>query len=136
MFIGNTRHKEGEIPTASLADIVFLLLIFFLVTTSIDIQKGIGIVLPGFEPFDVSPKMLTNVWINKEGTISVDGKITALNQLSPEIKTRLIHNPKLIVSLTTTAETDYDIYIKVLDRLKQAWGNQPARISIAEPFKN
>ena len=136
MFIGKTRQKEGEIPTASLADIVFLLLIFFLVTTSIDIQKGIGIVLPGFEPIDVSKGMLTNVWINKDGAISVDGKITDLNQLSSDIKNMLITNPKLIVSLTTAANTDYDIYIKVLDRLKQAWGNKAARISIAEPFEN
>ena len=40
------RFKRGEIPTASMADIAFLLLIFFLVTTTIDMDKGLGIVLP------------------------------------------------------------------------------------------
>ena len=40
------RFKGGEIPTSSMADIAFLLLIFFLVTTTIDTDKGLGIVLP------------------------------------------------------------------------------------------
>ena len=40
------RFKGGEIPTSSMADIAFLLLIFFLVTTTIDVEKGLGIVLP------------------------------------------------------------------------------------------
>ena len=40
------RVRAGEIPTASMADIAFLLLIFFLVTTTIDMDKGLGLVLP------------------------------------------------------------------------------------------
>ena len=47
------RFKRGEIPTASMADIAFLLLIFFLVTTTIDMDKGLGIIgaasLPAYE---------------------------------------------------------------------------------------
>ena len=40
------RFKGGEIPTSSMADIAFLLLIFFLVTTTIDTDKRLGIVFP------------------------------------------------------------------------------------------
>ena len=40
------RVKAGEIPSGSMADIAFLLLIFFLVTTTIDMDKGLGLVLP------------------------------------------------------------------------------------------
>ena len=40
------KSREAEIPTASMADIAFLLLIFFLVTTTIDVDTGIGMVLP------------------------------------------------------------------------------------------
>ena len=40
------RFRGGEIPTSSMADIAFLLLIFFLVTTTIDMDKGLGMVLP------------------------------------------------------------------------------------------
>ena len=45
-MIRNRRFKGGEIPTGSMADIAFLLLVFFLVTTTIDTDKGLGIVLP------------------------------------------------------------------------------------------
>jgi biopolymer transport protein ExbD len=135
MFIGNARRQEGEIPTSSLADIVFLLLIFFLVTTSIDVQKGIALVLPPFNPPEKPTHNISSVLINASGQIALDGEGIDLYMLKGRIQEKLRDNPGFIVSLKTDAETDYNIYIKVLDRLKQAWGNQPARISIAEPFE-
>lgn len=136
MFIGNARHKEGEIPTSSLADIVFLLLIFFLVTTNIDAEKGIGLILPKFQDTPYKEHNLASVLINASGQIAIDGEMIELNQLKGMIQDKLVGNPKFVVSLKTDANTDYNMYIKVLDRLKQAWGNKPARISIAEPFEN
>jgi len=51
------RFKGGEIPTSSMADIAFLLLIFFLVTTTIDMDKGLGMVLPAEgEEIEISKK--------------------------------------------------------------------------------
>jgi len=136
MFIGNTRHHEGEIPTSSLADIVFLLLIFFLVTTSIDIQKGIALVLPKIQDKVFETNNMSTVLINASGQIALDGEAIELYELKGRIQEKALNNPGFIVSLKTDAATDYNIYIKVLDRLKQAWGNQPAQISIAEPFEN
>ena len=49
------ERSEAEIPTASMADIAFLLLIFFLVTTTIDVDTGIGMVLPPKLEDDVEP---------------------------------------------------------------------------------
>jgi len=134
MFIGNARHKEGEIPTSSLADIVFLLLIFFLVTTSIDMEKGIALVLPQFDGKEFETQNLASVLINGSGQVALDGEMIELIALKGLIRDRLANNPKTIVSLKTDANTDYEMYIKVLDRLKQAWGNNPPQISIAEPF--
>jgi biopolymer transport protein ExbD len=45
-LLGKKKNREPEIPTSSMADIAFLLLIFFLVTTTIDVDTGIGMVLP------------------------------------------------------------------------------------------
>ena len=53
------RFKGGEIPTSSMADIAFLLLIFFLVTTTIDMDKGLGMVLPA-EGEEISLDNLTD----------------------------------------------------------------------------
>lgn len=132
------KEKDDEIPTSALPDIVFLLLIFFLITTTIDTEKGIGLTLPPFDPTKkpVPPTQLTKILINSSGQILVDEEIVLLQKLKNVIKDKLQQKPKLIVSLLTDRNTSYDIYIKVLDKLKQAWGNQPATISIAEPVEN
>ena len=54
------RFKGGNIPTSSMADIAFLLLIFFLVTTTIDMDKGLGMVLPA-EGEEIEISTETNV---------------------------------------------------------------------------
>ena len=62
-MIRNRRFKGGEIPTGSMADIAFLLLVFFLVTTTIDTDKGLGIVLPpaGDVEIEIKKKNILNL---------------------------------------------------------------------------
>lgn len=133
MFLKFAKHKEAEIPTSSLADIVFLLLIFFLVTTSIDFEKGLDLVLPWDSKIPVSPENLTNLLINSQNEIVLDDEYISANQISFLVSKKLEKNPLLVVSIKTDEETDYGTYIRVLDELKTAWGYKPARISIADP---
>ena len=65
MLLGKKRERDVEIPSASLSDIVFLLLIFFLVTTAIDTEKGLDLVLP--PPGDIEIK------IPKKNITNLDG---------------------------------------------------------------
>ena len=68
------RFKGGEIPTSSMADIAFLLLIFFLVTTTIDIDKGLGIVLPPEgDTIEIRKKNILNCLINSQGKVLLGG---------------------------------------------------------------
>ena len=125
------RTKLKEIPSASMADIAFLLLVFFLVTTTISMDKGIGLVLPAIgEELEVNPKNITNVLINARGQVLLDEDLIPLNQLRHRIKIMLAQNDKLIVSVKTSPQTKHQTYIDVLDELKQAGAT---RISIAEP---
>ena len=59
------RFKGSEIPTSSMADIAFLLLVFFLVTTTIDTDKGLGIILPppGEVEIEIKKKNILNLGI-------------------------------------------------------------------------
>ena len=67
------RVRAGEIPTASMADIAFLLLIFFLVTTTIDMDKGLGLVLPPKgEEKEIPKRNISNILINARGDILLD----------------------------------------------------------------
>lgn len=131
MLVEKRKLKPSEIPTASLADIAFLLLTFFLVTTTIDVDKGIGLVLPAKgETKAVRSQNITNLLINAQGEVMLDDTPTPIPQIKGIVEEKLIRNPNLIVSVKTDENTDYWVYIKVLDQLKQA---NASRISIAEP---
>ena len=124
------RFKGGNIPTASLADIAFLLLIFFLVTTTIDMDKGLGMVLPAEgEEMEISKKNILNCLINSTGNVLLGGDGIEIRDLSKAVRQKLVENDKLIISVKAHKSTSYHDYIAVIDQLKRA---NATRISIAE----
>ena len=129
-MIRNRRFKGGETPTGSMADIAFLLLVFFLVTTTIDTDKGLGIVLPpaGDVEIEIQKKNIINCLINSQGKVLLDEEPTNVEQIGRIVKKRLAKNPLLIVSVKAHPKTDYSDYIRVLDQLKIA---NAKKISIA-----
>ena len=132
MLIGKKKKKDVEIPSASLSDIVFLLLIFFLVTTSIDTEKGLDLVLPppGASDVKIPKKNITNLLINEAGEALLDGTKIEISKISKTIKEKLLENELLIVSVKTDDNTKYSTYVRVIDQLKKA---DAKRISLAEP---
>ena len=124
------RFKGGNIPTSSMADIAFLLLIFFLVTTTIDMDKGLGMVLPAEgEEIEISKKNILNCLINSTGNVLLGGEGIEIRDLSKLIRQKLAENDKLIISVKAHKSTSYKDYIAVIDQLKRA---NATRISIAE----
>ncbi|MCS5614278.1 MAG: biopolymer transporter ExbD [Candidatus Marinimicrobia bacterium] len=124
------RFKGGNIPTSSMADIAFLLLIFFLVTTTIDMDKGLGMVLPAEgEEMEISKKNILNCLINSTGNVLLGGDGIEIRDLSKAVRQRLVENDKLIISVKAHKSTSYHDYIAVIDQLKRA---NATRISIAE----
>ncbi len=124
------RFKGGEIPTSSMADIAFLLLIFFLVTTTIDIDKGLGLVLPAEgETIEIKKKNILNCLINSSGMVLLGGEPVKLKDVSRIVKEKLRENNKLIISVKTHERTHYKDYVAIIDQLKIA---NATRISIAD----
>ena len=124
------RFKGGDIPTSSMADIAFLLLIFFLVTTTIDMDKGLGMVLPAEgEEIEISKKNILNCLINSTGNVLLGGEGLEIRNLSKSVRQKLVENDKLIISVKDHKSTSYKDYIAVIDQLKRA---NATRISIAE----
>ncbi|MBN2542895.1 biopolymer transporter ExbD [bacterium] len=122
---------EIEIPTASLADIVFLLLIFFLVSTSMNPDSGLGLTLPPLgEEVKINPENILNIFVNEEGKILIDESIVELSDVKNIVKEKIAANDKLIVSVQTAQKASYKMMIDVLDEVKLA--NAP-RISLATP---
>jgi biopolymer transport protein ExbD len=131
--IRKKKIREAEIPTASQADLAFLLLLFFLVSTTIDVDTGIGLTLPEYIPpeeqvkVEVSKDRIANLLINDAGDILLNNELVTVGQILPKIKPRIIEkidlpaNKKLIVSVKTDANTSYNRYIQVLDQIKEAY---------------
>ena len=130
-LIKKKKQRSAEIPSSSMADIAFLLLIFFLVATLIDVDTGIGITLPEFvedvETVEVSKDRMAAVLINENGDVLLDGAIISIPQISKTLKPRieskieLPANRKLIVSVKTDRKTNYNRYIMALDQVKLAY---------------
>ncbi len=119
------KRPGGEINSSGMADISFLLLLFFLVTTTIDVDTGIDLVLPPWvenaEQVAVKSDNIANLLVNEVGDVLLDEKIIGVPQIKQEMITRIKANPKLIISYKTVRDTPYKIYIEVMDQLKLAY---------------
>ena len=133
------KSKNLSIPavnTGSMADIAFLLLIFFLVTTTILQDKGLSLLLPP-KPEEITEvkihdRNLFKILINSQNQYLINGKVRGdLVGLREEIE-RFVLNPandnqlsespeKAIVSLKANRGTEYKYFIEVLDEVKSAY---------------
>lgn len=136
MLIKKPRREEAEINGSSMADIAFLLLIFFLVTTTINVDTGIGLVLPPplnpeEQPPPVRERNLMNILVNSEGRVLMDEEPTSIQEVRDKL-IEFIDNPNndenlavspetAIVSIKTQRATPYRIYIDMLDEVMGAY---------------
>ena len=130
MAIRERKARTGAIPEGGMADIAFLLSVVFLVTTTIDMDKGLGIILPAEgQELEINKKNILNCLISSSGAVLLGGEPVELKDLSRRVQEELRENDKLIVSVKAHEKAQYDVYIEVLDQLKLA---KATRISIAE----
>ncbi len=146
MLLKKKRGREGaEVPSSSLADIAFLLLVFFLVVTTIDVDTGIGLVLPPppddeTPPPEIRERNMLTILMNAAGQIQMNDSRAAVRDVRPKVVSHITNNgvdPNLsesprqaIVSIKTDRQTRYDFYIEMLDEVigayREVW-NQQAR---------
>lgn len=129
------RRFENAINASSMADIAFLLLIFFLVTTTILQDEGIMVQLPPYEVeapiVQLPPENVLSVLVNAENQLLVEGELLQIGALREKTR-NFISNPgklvtlpdnpkKAIVSLRNDRGTEYETYIAVYNELKAAY---------------
>jgi biopolymer transport protein ExbD len=123
--------RSAEIPTASQADLAFLLLLFFLVSTVIDVDTGIGMTLPEYvenqEVVEISKDRMASILVNENGDVLLDGEQISPSQITARLKPRIQSkidmplNKKLLISIKTDRKTVYNAYIQALDQVKEAF---------------
>lgn len=121
------NRPTGEIPTSSMADIAFLLLVFFLVTTVFDEERGLSIVLPEAQnEVEVSPKNILFLLVQPDGVVNIQrGENPQIQQaraseVSAIWRQELANNPNLIAAVKTAPNAPYRFMIDVLDQLQSA----------------
>lgn len=141
------RRQAPEINASSMADIAFLLLIFFLVTTEIVEDKGILVKLPIWsdEPppvLDIAKRNVFTVLVNKDNQLLVRDELLELSNLkerakefiaNPNNRDDLARTPKnAIISLRNDRGTNYTTYMAVYNELQAAYNELWSELSMKE----
>jgi len=119
----------GEVNTSATADISFLLLIFFIVSTIFAEEQGLIMILPGKQEkqedvVKVAESNIATITVDRNNNLilKMNGKTrnVQLNQIKGLIEARILANPKTVVVLQTDPEAHYGVMVSVLDELKLA----------------
>ena len=117
------RNLKGQssIPTASMGDIVFLLLIFFMVTTVFKTEDGLPVNLPRAETGqELKRDLVANIYVDRRGRISINDKLVNAQQVGPLMRQMYFENPLTIVSFQTDDATRYKVMDDIMEELKKA----------------
>ena len=126
--LGNRKSKvSDEIPSSSMADIAFLLLIFFLVTTTFPKDKGLAIVLPeSGETVEVSQKNILHIIVSTTGSVTIrrgesqQEQVVRPNDVEAIWRQDVAQNENLIAAVKTHPDAPYRFMVDVLDALQSA----------------
>lgn len=128
------NQAKAEIPQASLPDIIFMLLIFFMVCTVFKEFRGIPIVTPAARSTEKieTKRNIAYVWADKNQRISIDDQIIQVRDVSSIIAEKFASNLRLIVSLKIDKEAKMGLVTDIQEQLRDAYA---LRINYSTRFK-
>ena len=113
--------QKAAVPTASMADIAFLLMIFFMVTTVLRLETGLQVALPKAEAAQrLERDKVAHIWVDRSGRISINDLLVEVSMVEPMIVEKLNANPALIISFNTDKQCKFGRMSDVLEELKKA----------------
>ena len=132
-FESQTKVK-AQIPTASMPDIIFMLLIFFMVTTVLREYEGLNVFLPQARKIErlETKRHVSYVFISKDGLVSIDDKIVLMENVKHVMYEKRVADPQLIVSLKADKSAsmqlinDLHLELRKADALKVNYSTKTA----------
>lgn len=127
MKLARRSRGGAAIPTASMSDIAFLLILFFMVTTVFSTEQGLNLVLPKAEATQRIRlrRNTVNVWINREGRISIqdklmpEGEALAVEAFGNKLLQILAEKPDLVVLLRVDENARYGQISDLIEKMKE-----------------
>ncbi len=118
----NREPVSDEIPTSSMADIAFLLIIYFMVTTTFAATRGLDFSLPKEDDSQplVEKEESVLIEIQPGGVLLVDQKQMPLSEILEYLKPKLERNPMKPVIIRPNENSEYGFMVDVFDELRQA----------------
>ena len=122
MKISKKTQLTKEVSTSSMPDIIFMLLIFFMVTTVMREYDGLDVIMPRAEKIEKleSKRNTSYIWATKDGLLSVDDRIIDVNNLSGIMYNKISKNPKITVSLKSDQKTKMKLITDIHSQLRNA----------------
>lgn len=113
---------SSEIPTASMPDIIFMLLIFFMVTTVLREFSGLSVNLPKAVRIEKlkSKNHTAHIWVSKEGLISIEDKLFNTEDIRHIMYERRVADPQLVVSLKADEQSRMKLISSIHNELRKA----------------
>ena len=122
MKVERKTQNKAEISTSSMPDIIFMLLIFFMVTTVMREFDGLNVLMPRAKMIEKleSKRHTTYIWATKDGLLSVDDRIISSNLLSTVMYKKISKDPKITVSLKSDQDTKMKLISEIHTELRKA----------------
>ena len=125
---------DPQIPQASLPDIIFMLLIFFMVCTVFKEFRGIPIIIPAARSTEKleTKRNIAYVWADKNSRLSIDDQLIQVRNISSIIGEKFAANRRLIVSLKIDKDTKMGLVTDIQEQLRDAYA---LRVNYSTRFK-
>ena len=122
MKIIRKTHTSQAVSTASMPDVIFILLVFFMVTTVMREFEGLDVLMPRAKMIEKleSKRHTAYIWATKDGLISVNDRIIAMNGLSSIMYERIVADPKTTVSLKSDENATMKLISDIHTQLREA----------------
>jgi biopolymer transport protein ExbD len=112
---------KNEIPTASMADIIFNLLLFFMVTSIFKMEEGLPILLPRAKSgTDTQRQQIMHIWADRFNRISINDKLARVEHIQGIVASMLEENRAIIIAFNVDQRSKYKLVSDIMDQLKEA----------------
>jgi biopolymer transport protein ExbD len=122
MKFARKTKLSSEIPTSSMPDIIFMLLIFFMVTTVLREYSGLPVNIPKAERIEKlkGKRHTSHIWVSKEGLISINDRLFAVGDVAKIMYDIRVSDPQVIVSLKADEEAKMGLISSIHEELREA----------------